>query len=431
MFDSSIAGSARQPKPAKAVSGFRCIWPLQSLNFFMADMQAGIGPFLGVFLLAHGWQSGLIGTVMTVGGVAGMVMTAPAGALIDATTLKRLYVVVPGICTVLASAVILLSQHFWLVAVSQVTTAIAGAAIGPAVSGITLGIVKQAGFNRQNGINQAFNHAGNMVGAGLSGILGWIFGLPAVFWLAALFGVLSIISVLMIPADAIDHAAARGMKHGKGGDNKASGFQVLVECKPLLILAGSLLLFHLGNAAMLPLYGMAVVSDKHANPAGFVAITIVVAQAVMILASLVAMRLGEKKSLWLVLLISFAALPIRGIVAAMFISQWGVYPVQILDGIGAGLQSVAVPSLVARILNGTGRINVGQGAVMMVQGMGASISPAIGGWIAQDLGYSTMFLILGSFALGSVALWLIFASTIKDGATVSPDEEPTAIGAAA
>ena len=44
----------------------------------MADMQAGIGPFLGVFLLAHGWQSGLIGSVMTIGGVAGMVMTGPS-----------------------------------------------------------------------------------------------------------------------------------------------------------------------------------------------------------------------------------------------------------------------------------------------------------------------------------------------------------------
>ena len=81
----------------------QCIRPLLSLNFFMADMQAGIGPFLGVFLLAHGWQSGLIGTVMTVGGVAGMLMTAPAGALVDATTRKRLYVIIPGICTVLAS----------------------------------------------------------------------------------------------------------------------------------------------------------------------------------------------------------------------------------------------------------------------------------------------------------------------------------------
>jgi MFS family permease len=116
----------------------RTIWALQSLNFFMADMQAGIGPFLGVFLLAHGWESGLIGTVMTIDGVAGMIMTAPAGALVDATTRKRAYVIVPGVCTVAALFVILLSQQFWPVA-SQVATAIAGAAIGPAVNGITRG----------------------------------------------------------------------------------------------------------------------------------------------------------------------------------------------------------------------------------------------------------------------------------------------------
>ncbi len=58
----------------------RSVWPLLALNFFMADMQSGIGPFLGVFLLAHGWTSGPIGTVMTVGGVAGMLITTPAGA---------------------------------------------------------------------------------------------------------------------------------------------------------------------------------------------------------------------------------------------------------------------------------------------------------------------------------------------------------------
>ena len=97
------------------------------------------------------------------------------------------------------------------------------------------------------------------------------------------------------------------------------------------------------------------------------------------------------------------------------INTWGVYPVQILDGVGAGLQSVAVPGLVARILYGTGRVNVGQGAVMTVQGLGASLSPAIGGWIAQEIGYSAMFLILGGFALGSVALWLGFAAAPQTG----------------
>jgi MFS family permease len=385
----------------------------------MADMQAGIGPFLGVFLLAHGWESGLIGTVMTVGGVAGMLMTTPVGALVDATKRKKLYVIIPGICTVIASGVVLLSQSFWLVTLSQVATAIAGAAIGPAVSGMTLGIVRQAGFNRQIGHNQALNHAGNMVGAGLSGFLGWMFGFTAVFLLAALFGFLSIVSVLMIPSAAIDDSAARGLDRSKEGNGKIGGIDVLLECKPLLILAAALACFHLGNAAMLPLYGLAVVSAKHGDPAGFVATTIVVAQGTMILMSLIAMRLAEKEGYWLVLLISFVALPIRAVIAAYVMNKWGLFPVQILDGVGAGLQSVAVPGLVARILDGTGHVNLGQGAVMTVQGLGASLSPAIGGWIAQDIGYSAMFLVLGSFALGSIALWLGFASVVRADSVVT------------
>jgi MFS family permease len=390
---------------------------LQALNFFMADMQAGIGPFLGVFLQQRGWTSGPIGTVMTAGGVAGMIMTAPAGAFIDHTEKKRLIVIVTGICTVMASFLILFSQSGWVVTVSQVATAIAGAAIGPAVTGMTLGIVRQKGFNAQNGRNQAWNHAGNMIGAGLSGWLGWRFGMPAIFYLAAVFGALAIASVLMIPEASIDHRAARGLE-GKGDgeageDEQAEGFRALLRNKPMLILAASLACFHLGNGAMLPLYGLAVVGAGKGNAALFVAETVVVAQAVMILASLVAMKIAAGRGYWLVMLVSFAVLPVRGLLAGTFIEHWGVWPVQALDGIGAGLQSVAVPGLVACLLNGTGRVNVGQGAVMTVQGVGASLSPAIGGWLAQALGYHVAFYILGSFALVSVALWLGFGGTLR------------------
>ena len=356
---------------------------------------------------------------MTIGGVAGMLMTAPAGALVDGTSRKRTYVIIPGVCSIAASMIILLSQNFWVIAASQVVTAIAGASIGPAVNGITLGMVRQAGFVRQQGRNEAFNHAGNMLSAGLSGLLGWRYGLHAVFWLAALFSVLSIASALMIPSDSIDDRVARGLQEG-GGDAKASGFKVLGENKPLLILAAALACFHLGNGAMLPLFGMAVVAAKQGDPSIFVATTIVVAQGVMIVASLVAMRMIAKEGAWLVMLISFLALPIRGVLAAYLINAWGVYPVQMLDGVGVGLQSVAVPTLVARILNGTGRINVGQGAVMTVQGVGFSLSPAIGGWIAEGFGYSATFVILGCFALGSVALWLVFRNTLKPACGEAP-----------
>jgi MFS family permease len=50
---------------------------------------------------------------------------------------------------------------------------------------------------------------------------------------------------------------------------------------------------------------------------------------------------------------------------------------------------------------------------MTVQGVGASLSPAIGGWLAQLLGYHIAFFVLGSFALTSLALWIGFAATLR------------------
>jgi MFS family permease len=72
-----------------------------------------------------------------------------------------------------------------------------------------------------------------------------------------------------------------------------------------------------------------------------------------------------------------------------------------------------VPGLVARILNGTGRVNVGQGAVMTAQNIGAALSPALGGWLAQKSGYPITFFTLGAFALVSIALWVGFSAQLK------------------
>ena len=97
---------------------------------------------------------------------------------------------------------------------------------------------------------------------------------------------------------------------------QASGFRVLFEWKPLLVLAAASRCFHLGNGAMLPLYGLAVVGGKggrsrglrrhhHRGRAGGDDRRLHLRHAV-----------AEKRGYWLVLLISFIALPIRGLVAA-------------------------------------------------------------------------------------------------------------------
>lgn len=189
---------------------------------------------------------------------------------------------------------------------------------GPAVTGITLGLVRQQGFARQNGRNQVFNHAGNLVGAALSGLLGRKLGLAAVFWLAVGFGVLSVVSMMRIPADAIDDDAARGLE---GSDAGASRWRTILRNRALLVLAISLLCFHLGNGAMLPLLGMETSATRTTDPAAGVAITIVVAQGVMVIVSALVVRFEARTSGWLVLLVSVTSIPIANRFAALPLRQ--------------------------------------------------------------------------------------------------------------
>src|ERR1700733_12871497 len=140
---------------------------------------------------AQPWlATGAIGAVITSGAIVGMLTVAPADALVDATTHKRACVIVVGLGAVAAAAVILTSRQFWVIAGAQAVMCISGATIAPALIGITLGLVGQARFTSQNRRNQAYNHAGNLTGAAIAGLLGWHFGYAAVFWLAAGFAAL-------------------------------------------------------------------------------------------------------------------------------------------------------------------------------------------------------------------------------------------------
>jgi ammonia channel protein AmtB len=58
---------------------------LYAVNFFMADMEASMGPFLGVLLQSRGWSTDTTGG-HHFGAVVGMLAVTPAGALVDATS---------------------------------------------------------------------------------------------------------------------------------------------------------------------------------------------------------------------------------------------------------------------------------------------------------------------------------------------------------
>lgn len=379
---------------------------LSRLNFFLADVRDGLGPFLGAFLIGQGWRADDIGYIMTIGGIAGMLATTPLGALIDASRSKRLLLTLGVILIIVGALALFIFPSFAVTVGSQIGTAIVGALIGPTVMSMTLGIVGHERLPHQLGINEAWNHTGNVVSATLAGLLGYYWGLPAVFILMALMAVGSLVCIREIRSQDIDHDVARGLE--RGGQNDIPGTsigKVLISSVPLQVLAITMMLFHLGNAAMLPLLTQSIISQGLADPSAFTASTIVVAQLVMIPVALLAGRFATRYGYRTLVMAALLALPVRGLIAGYWNSSWALIPVQILDGIGAGLLGVALPGLVAQILRRSGHINIGLGAVMAIQGIGAALSPALGGMIAHHYDYSTAFIVLGAIAASGLLVW--------------------------
>src|SRR6185437_6186495 len=141
----------------------------------------------------------------------------------------------------------------------------------------------------------------------------YFFGPQVVFHVLAFMTIASLISVLSLPEDAIDHDLARGLhEHGRDSDGareQPSGLSILLTCRPLLIFAVCVTLFHLSNAAMLPLVGQKLALQDKNLGTSLMSACIIAAQIVMVpMAMLVADRWGHKRFFLAALLI----LPLRG-----------------------------------------------------------------------------------------------------------------------
>jgi MFS family permease len=394
---------------------------LDAANFFLADVQGGLGPYLAVYLLTERkWDEASIGVVMSVATAAGLLAQTPAGLLVDATRAKRGLIAVAALLVTVASVLLPWLPGFVSVALSQAIAQAAAAVFAPAINAVTLGIFGHAMFTRRNGRNQSFNHIGNAIAAALAGLAAWRWGPSVVFYLLAAMAVLTLVSVLAIPARAIDHDLARGLQDrpdGAGARDDApkdapSGLAVLVTCRPLMIFAICVLLFHLANAAMLPLVGQKLALADRNIGTSLMSACIVAAQVVMVP---MALLVGAKADAWgrkPLFLAGLAILPIRGVLYTLSDDGAWLVAVQLLDGVGAGIFGAIFPVIVADLMRGTGRFNVAQGAILTAQGVGAALSTTLAGFVVVRAGYSAGFLVLAAVAVaGLLVFWLAMPET--------------------
>ena len=421
-------GNQAQPRIVRAGSSpdalqRRATHALDLLNFSLADVRDGLGPYLSIYLLVtHHWDQASIGFVMAVGGIAAIAAQTPFGALVDRTAAKRTLVVAGAALVTAGTLAMPLLPRFSTITALQVVTGMAGSVFAPALAAITLGAVGSRRFARRIGRNESFNHAGNASAAVITGGLGYFLGPAVVFWVLAVMAALSVAATLRIPRDAIDHDVARGLDRSSGEDpHRPSGIALLLRDRRLLIFTAAMVAFHFANAAMLPLVGQVLaLHNKHVGTS-LMAACIAGAQVVMVPVAYLAGAKADSCGRKPIFLIAFAVLTARGILYTLSDNPGWLIGVQLLDGVGAGIFGALFPLVIQDLTHGTGRFNVSLGAVTAAWGVGASLSNFVAGEIVLTVGYDAAFLSLGAIAGAGLLLYLIAMPETADSAAVTPD----------
>jgi MFS family permease len=387
---------------------------LDALNFTLADVRGALGPFLVVYLTSyHGWTQREIGIMGAITGIAGVIVQTPAGAMVDRITARR-GIVVGAVVVLVAGALVMWSTAaFWPIVIANGVVSVVSDFFGPTVTALTLGLTARNMLARRLGRNGAFDHAGNIVTALTIGAIGTWMSERAVFLLVPVLGVLAIAATLSIPGDAVDQQRACGMDKDQGDEESAGAGTSrsiinLLRYRPLLVLAACAFLFHLANAAMLPLVGQELAETHRELADGMMSICIVAAQGVMLP---LAIFCGQKADVWgrrRMFLAGFAILPMRGFLYTFSPNATWLIGVQILDGVGAGIYGAVVPLMIADLTRGSGRFNLAQGIVATTMGIGASLSPLLAGMAHDSSGsYNVAWIALAAVAAFGLAIFSI------------------------
>lgn len=381
------------------------------LNFFVANVQTGFGPFVAVYLTAEKWTQIDIGLMLTVSGLFALVIQIPCGIIVDAIPSKRLVSAFSAIAISVSALMLAVWPIFLTVLIAELLHGAASSLIGPAIAAITLGLVGHSDIGERLGRNARFASVGNGIAAAVMGACGRLFSTRAVFIFTALLALLPLLALRHIKAHEIDATRARGGVPAHSGSWRTR-LHGLIDSKPLLIFGACLALFHLSNGAMLPLMGSFVTMRSSQWATVLIAACIVVPQIIVALFSPWVGRLAEQRGRRPLLLVGFAALALRGFLFSIVTSPYLVVLVQMLDGISGAVLGVMLPLVVVDASRGTGHFNAALGVVATIAGVGASLSTGLAGYIADTYGRVATFSTLAAIAaVGLGLLWLAMPET--------------------
>ena len=399
-----LAGPPRRRFTVKnaQMATLRSLRSLDWLNFFLANVQTGFGPFIASYLATNRWTQGEIGVALSVGTATAMLSQVPAGALLDAIRNKK----AAGTAAILAIAacalLLAVSPTLLPVIAAEVFHGFVSSMLTPAIAAISFALVGRRALGDRLGRNARFASIGSAVAAALMGAVGEYSSARSVFWLTAALTVPALFALSMIePTRTIAHD--QNASHAERGS-----IGELLRDKRVLVFGICIALFHLSNAAMLNLAAGEVTTHMSDDVQLVIAACIILPQIVAAALSPWVGRSAERWGRRPLLILGFAALPVRALLFAGISNPYLFAPAQVFDGLSAAVFGVMLPLIAADVAASKGHYNFCIGLFGLTAGIGATVSTLAAGFVADRYGNTISFLCLA--AAGALAVLLVWVA---------------------
>ena len=418
-----------------------------------------------------------------------MAFQIPMGAFVDYTTRKKTFLIVFGLVSTLAPLVILLTQNIPVLLVKSVLEGFFVTGIRAFKGPFTLGIAGHENFESIAGSTEIFEHSGALVACAIAGAIGYALypDVLPLFYVIAVFGSLSILSVVSMKAEINDDlarnkvliepsssttsaakAAAKsvslelqvepeeiqadstclddssndvdedvhddklkeihiGSEETQSDDDSgtemssestASLWTIFFEDRNMTCFSLALFFFHLGNAAVMPLLGQVLALEDGKAGIPYTASNIAVAQLSSFL-GVYTMTWFEARGyrINLPIAVGFGSLiPRIGTILLVLrfsedINPYALIATQVFDGMGAGVNGLAILRVTKTLTEGTNRFGIVSSVSHLSCAIGGAFSNLISGYLIDAFGYEAGFgvLLVPSF----LCLVFVFATKVE------------------
>ncbi len=376
---------------------------VHALNFFVAAMQTGFGPFVSVWLVSRGWSLTDVGLALSLGTIAGICGQVPGGGLVDRVRDKRAITATAIAVVAISALLIALTPTVPIVWLAQVLHALGSVIIAPAIAALTLTLCGHDSFSDRLGGNARYAALGGALAAGAFGLAASHVGQQSIFLITAALGIPAVVSLYAIRPGSAQPTPRDHMAIAPPGERDTPPWSIFRD-PAMHVFALCVILFHLSNAALLPL-ALSVLS-RRGEAAGFIVpATIIAPQLITAAASPWAGALARTLGRRAVLLTGFIALPARALLFALNPAPEALVGIQVLDGISATVLGLMPPLIAADLTRRSGHLNLAIGSFGLAAGLGATLSTAMAGWIADQLGGTQAFVSLA--VVGGIATALL------------------------